>query len=74
MSKIDSLTQEQYDALTLEEHIDFIPGDEGWWKSGARDAYLHLARELVVKGFTKGAAADLLSSAYWAAADCFGGT
>lgn len=58
---------------TLEEAIEAIPGEDGWWKSHAESTYLSTAKQLIERGFSEDEAADLLDSLYWAAADCYGG-
>ena len=59
--------------ITLREAVSKIPGPDGWWKSGSREDYEKMVLELVALGVPPQTAVDLLSGAYWAAADCFGG-
>ena len=58
--------------VTLREGIAKIPGEEGWWKSGAQEGYEKLALDLLEFGATPQQAVNLLHSAYWCAAECYG--
>lgn len=57
---------------TLREAIEFIPGPDGWWKSGAREAYEKLAEELLEAAIKPARAVGILHDAYWCAAECYG--
>ncbi len=69
---VDDIPQEVFEKMSIEELVEYIPHD-GWWKSGARDAYLYEGKLLMKRGFTPMEAFDLLQSCYSAAAECFGG-
>jgi len=55
------------------ERIAEIPGEDGWWKSASQETYERLGEALLLAGFTEEEALDLLASAYWAVAACYGG-
>jgi hypothetical protein len=58
---------------TLAQKIDAIPAGDGFYKSGARDAFMALAEEMLKHGFTEKEVLCHLNKVYWAVADCFGG-
>lgn len=60
-------------SVTLLEAIKLIPGEDGWWKSDSASTYAELAQDMIENGLSPQHSYDILRSAYWAAADCFGG-
>lgn len=60
--------------LSMREKIDLIPGDDGWWHTSNGETFHRLAVQLVRDGrFTEDEAVDLLTAAYFAVRDEFGG-
>lgn len=60
------------DEKTLEQMIDEIPGEDGWWKNSSQEDYQAAARHLAGRGMTDMDIYEMLQTLYWAAADCFG--
>lgn len=55
----------------LQELINAIPGEEGWWKTDGADTFVDIASQLIERGFTQTDAVDLLTSAYGAVSNEF---
>ena len=68
------MTESKKKNKTLAEKIESIPGDSGWWKSSSEGTYLSIAKSMIAKGFDEDESVELLTDAYYAAANCFGGT
>lgn len=57
---------------TLDEKVDAIPGDDGWWKTSTGIAFRGRAHELVRRGFSEDEAIELLSDLYEAVSEEYG--
>lgn len=58
---------------SMRASVETIPGEEGFWKSSSERIYLEYAQILLDKGFNEEEVEDILSSLYYAAANCYGG-
>jgi hypothetical protein len=58
---------------TLNKRIKEIPGEDSWWKSSSYSCFSDIAKTLKEKGLSDDEIVDILESAYWAVADCYGG-
>jgi hypothetical protein len=58
---------------SMRESVRTIPGEEGFWKSSSESTYQEHAQILLNKGFSEEQTLDILSSLYYAAANCYGG-
>lgn len=56
----------------FEQLISEIPGDEGFYKSGTKAAYLSAGEELLQKGFTEEEAIEFLENLWSATSDEYG--
>lgn len=57
---------------SFKQQICEIPGDEGFYKSGTKEAYLSAGKDLLQKGFTEEEAIELLESLWSATSDEYG--
>lgn len=56
----------------LGDQVEQIPGDAGWWHQSGSEEYTVLAVELVELGVDRFKALEILTKAYWVAANEFG--
>lgn len=56
----------------LRKRIDEIPGENGWWTTGGRDAFLSAAVDLLRKGWSDDEIVEFLETMYSAVAGEFG--
>lgn len=59
--------------MTLQERIDKIPGEQGFWKSATHAAYHSAATQLSAVVMSEDAIVELLNRLYWSTAEEYGG-
>lgn len=52
--------------------IKTIPGEEGFWSSGSEETFLEVGQKLVNKGISEDETLEILSTLYFATANCYG--
>lgn len=58
--------------MRLVDRIRKIPGDEGFWKSSAEEAFIEAGMDMRLAGMEGDKIVEVLTSLYYAVAECYG--